>query len=283
MTTKILIGADPEVTLVGPAGRVVPAWTVTKGTKNGEKELVNPEYGLSVHADGVALEFSMAPTDPQTWPSQVDMCLSLLSHWCEEKKVTHIAKPTVGGWSKDALLHPLAVEVGCSEDFSAYSLNPAIARPTVNMPDMGEERCFGGHIHIGYDKSLIPPFALVRLLDAFVYLPISNQDRQGQRRQFYGLPGLFREKPYGVEYRTPSNFWLYTRGAKTSLSHNILEVFKALENSADDVHAAYRAMNWDNVISILTTPETRAPVDKWWMEVGHGVSRNLGMNLRANI
>lgn len=280
--SKVLIGADPEVALYNEAGALVPAWNVTKGTKKGEKEILDPAYELSIHADGVALELNMLAVDPSIWVAHIDVCTMVVSSWLTERNYVHSAKPVIGGWTREALMHPLATEIGCSEDFYAYSENPDIARPIINMPDLGSERCFGGHIHFGYDKSIIPPFALVRLLDAFLYLPLILADKQGLRRRFYGLPGLFREKPYGVEYRTPSNFWLYARSVKNIIAHNTAEIFRALEDSADGVHQAYRAMDWDNLIQVMTNADTeRMQVHQWWENIGLRVSSKLGMNLRT--
>ena len=45
-------------------------------------------------------------------------------------------------------------------------------------------------------------------------------DPAPMRTRVYGSPGRFRAKPYGIEYRTPSNSWLKT---KESVSY----VFKA--------------------------------------------------------
>jgi hypothetical protein len=52
---------------------------------------------------------------------------------------------------------------------------------------------------------------LIRLMDIFVGMasvPFDQDPLQVERRKHYGRAGEFRIKPYGIEYRTLSNFWL---------------------------------------------------------------------------
>ena len=66
----------------------------------------------------------------------------------------------------------------------------------------------GGHIHLAWDydgSGEVPPELIVKVLDK-VLLPY---DRQCTRRaELYGMPGAYRLKPYGLEYRSLSNYWL---------------------------------------------------------------------------
>jgi len=76
--------------------------------------------------------------------------------------------------------------------------------------DWGDSRFFVGHIHIGY-KSSLPDWAVVQGFEALGYIPSileKGYDYQPSRRRFYGVPGLYRTKPYGIEYRVPSNIWV---------------------------------------------------------------------------
>jgi hypothetical protein len=73
-------------------------------------------------------------------------------------------------------------------------------------------RPLGGHIHLELEKPMMRDLKkIVRLLDIFVgntSVAFDQDPLQVERRKNYGRAGEFREKEYGVEYRTLSNFWL---------------------------------------------------------------------------
>ncbi len=106
-----------------------------------------------------------------------------------------------------------AKELGCSPDFNAWtgSFNP----PPKNV-EKPRLRCAGGHIHIGWtndeditDKNhILNCRDLVKQLDWYLGGWSLRQDSDAARRSLYGSAGACRFKPYGVEYRTLSNFWL---------------------------------------------------------------------------
>lgn len=74
-------------------------------------------------------------------------------------------------------------------------------------------RAGGGHIHIGdlsYEEKKNLP-TLVTLMDIIAgntCVLIDRDEANIKRRENYGRAGEYRAKPYGVEYRVLSNFWL---------------------------------------------------------------------------
>lgn len=74
-------------------------------------------------------------------------------------------------------------------------------------------RAGGGHIHVGLYPNLKGGDynKMVMLMDIFAgnTMVILDQDESNiERRKNYGRAGEFRPKPYGLEYRVLSNFWL---------------------------------------------------------------------------
>lgn len=115
-----------------------------------------------------------------------------------------------------AKLDPNNQVFGCTPSFSAYP-NDKSCLADVN-PLEYRVRAAGGHIHIGSAtivgmvKKGDDMTNTVRLLDLIVGNTCVLMDRDvgnKERRKLYGRAGEYRLPPHGLEYRTPSNFWLH--------------------------------------------------------------------------
>lgn len=207
---KFTLGCDPEwfvtngkkpVSIIGKIG----------GTK--EKPISIPELGdhrYAIQEDNVALEYNTPPTDShEMWLYHHTQMVSFLKEKLKEQGL----KPLIQGsviFDDKELADPRAWIFGCDPDFNAWTgrINP---RPLSQNPNL---RSAGGHIHIGtkYVKlTKLQKIMLVRQLDLCVGLPLMLIDPDLDRQQLYGKAGAFRYKEYGLEYRTPSNFWTRTK------------------------------------------------------------------------
>lgn len=122
---------------------------------------------------------------------------------------------------------PEAQRFGCMPDFNAYTR-------TVNTKEVDAirhpYRYAGGHIHLGISSDYIQKTSkegkvakteeghirIIKLLDIIVGIPsllLDDTKASERRRLRYGKAGCFRPTPYGIEYRTPSCWWL--RSAET--------------------------------------------------------------------
>jgi hypothetical protein len=218
---KFTIGCDPEV-FVTNRGRPASAYGLLQGTK----ESPFKTRGGAYQVDGMAAEFNTDPVPLRDrWNYRVDEHFNQWNRLITQQiKTIRESLPDGHGiriaptmeFGKEFLdTQPdAAKELGCDPDYNAYTLK--------ENPRPDGERTFrtgAGHIHIGWGAD-IPPLNeehmeicanFVKMLDATVGMFMAFVDRDPKRRELYGKAGAFRPKPYGVEYRTPSNVWITNR------------------------------------------------------------------------
>lgn len=128
----------------------------------------------------------------------------------------------------------------CEPDFSAYSME-------MNHKPFSEDftlRSAGGHIHIGYDDVEVPyddelfgytvdqqRSTIVRALDLFISVPMLLVEPDNKRKELYGKAGAFRPKSYGLEYRTPSNFYLTSKELCQGVFNSVTKAIDFINNN----------------------------------------------------
>jgi hypothetical protein len=104
------------------------------------------------------------------------------------------------------LENPAAHVFGCDPDYNAWTgmKNP---RPKGVHPNL---RSCGGHVHVGVKlRDTNEIYYAAQAMDIFLGIPSVLMDDGLLRKSLYGKHGAFRHKPYGFEYRTLSNFWIF--------------------------------------------------------------------------
>jgi hypothetical protein len=215
MEHKLKLGCDPEVFISDLNGVIIPACGKIGGSKQ-EPKPVGPGYW--VQEDNVLLEYNITPVPHEMGSDALASAANAALDYIN-RKVLAPKKLTYVGHSAyefdKAVLdqYPEAKEFGCEPDFNAHLFGEQNPRP--DPAKAGGLRTAGGHIHAGYDvdKCPIPRYALVQLGEALALYPgfvLASTEIVGKQRiKLYGSAGAFREKPYGFEYRTPSNQWLF--------------------------------------------------------------------------
>jgi hypothetical protein len=158
----------------------------------------------AVHVDNVTAEINIHPADSvNQFHEHMVAGLVGLEEYINALNLT-ISRESVGRYSASDLQHPDALEAGCDPDVNAYT------KMWNCVPQLQETpfRCAGGHIHIGADLNNNDMDLLAKALDLFIAIPSLSTDNP-MRRRLYGGAGAFRPKPYGMEYRTPSNHWIF--------------------------------------------------------------------------
>jgi len=86
-------------------------------------------------------------------------------------------------------------------------------QPNTRLLCSGHSFAIGGHIHIGVDRPYIPEQELLQLLDDFLGKPF--YECSGRARGHYTGYSLYREQPWGFEYRTPPSAIFYNKKIST--------------------------------------------------------------------
>lgn len=207
---RIKIGCDPELFLHNGM-EYVSAHEGFPGTK---REPFKLEKG-AVQVDGTALEFNI---DPAENADEFDGNIKIVLKQMEDmvRKVDQSLAMTYSPVAEYeeiyfALLPVSTKALGCEPDFD---VNGEIKTPSEELLRT-PVRTAAGHIHIGWTEGENPfdekHFERCKTIaKAFVgqrfFTPRTPLERQ--RVKYYGVPGSFRPKPYGVELRTPSNLWV---------------------------------------------------------------------------
>lgn len=201
---KVTLGSDPELFLKNKDGKIVSAIGKIGGTKKKPRPIKELGKGFFVQEDNVLLEYNtpIAKTEQQ-WVDNHKAIREYLSVMVGQQGL-ELADIASHSMPEDEMKTPKAWVFGCDPDFNVWDLkmNP---KPHAADPLL---RSAGGHIHIGSENPNPPDMIrLGRLLDLFVGAPLAMKDKDKTRRELYGRAGSIRFKPYGLEYRTPSNYW----------------------------------------------------------------------------
>ncbi len=233
---KITLGSDPEIFITKDDGT---PWGALKTGCQGTKENPEPTTYGAIQVDGLALEFNTNPSeDVESWVKTHEEALEHVSDIAHngggfilnnESRLDFTTYIDTAGATEDELLF------GCDPDFNADTMEEN------TMPDNDGSikfRTTGGHVHIGMgnwgelhggDDTIKHMLAskIIFVCDAILGLRSVLTDDGVSRKELYGKAGAYRVKPYGVEYRTLSNYWLFDEA-------EMRFIFDALSNILSD-------------------------------------------------
>ena len=193
-----LIGADPEF-FVERDGKIVPVFGLLGGSKSKPRTVRDG----ALQEDNVLAEINIKPAaTAMDFIRNIGIVRQQLD---EVLNPYHSLVASTHFFEEDILLNnPQSFAFGCEPDLNCWTQQPNIKpSPVTTM------RSAGGHVHIGYDNPTPEKsFAIAAMCDIFMGIPSVMLDEDRQRRSLYGKAGACRIKPYGVEYRALSNFWL---------------------------------------------------------------------------
>lgn len=255
------IGCDPEI-FVYDGNKDVNV--VSCGRFGGTKKspiIIDTTIGLGILEDGVTLEFNINPAKSMTeFHANMKTAVKQLTGLIKKQGLIPNPVDTHRFDLETLNKFPQAMVFGCDPDFEAFKHGEERMPP---MPDdLGGVRCAGHHIHYGvnWERTKTPVWALVKFMEAFGTLfDTYSTQHISERREWYGLPGLYRPKSYGFEWRSPAR-WVrgYFNGHNVKHNlvaecHTLLTGLLANEKRAFELH---KIIDWREVDNVLRKAET---------------------------
>ena len=267
---SVTLGCDPEFFFVNGKGQVVGSEKVlpTEGLK-----FNNDNYGYFdgdnnkpiFIVDGVQAELNPGEcTCRALLGNDVHACFLQLRKLLKKNKKANlkISFDPLVELSKKELdsLSDRSKVFGCAPSKNIY-MNRNSARIKVD-PAVYRKRSAGGHVHLGTDHRAVRTIlkntkTMVPLLDLIVgntCVLIDRHDGNVERREVYGRAGEYRIKPYGLEYRTLSNFWMRSYQLFSfvlGLSRQTVEMVYQSTKENDYVTALLSAVPREDVIRAI--------------------------------
>ena len=243
LVDNVTIGADIEVFLENNLGEIISAEGIIKGTKDEPFRFMDNNDYFGTSLDNVMAEFCIPPaTNHKEFYDYIQHALGYINTSLPEN-VRTIAIPAAK-INEKYLQTDNAKLFGCDPDYNAWLMGYMNPIPEAK----GNLRSCGGHIHIGYGtpNDLIS-MCIIRAMDIYVGLPSILQEPDNERKSLYGKAGAFRMKPYGVEYRTISNYYINSEQLTNWVFNNTLEAiaFVNAQKSVteEEAHAIRTAIN----------------------------------------
>jgi len=239
------IGSDPELFLVDASSAFVSAIDKIGGSKEHPQPLLELGDGYAVQEDNVAVEFNIPAADSrQTFINNINKAQQYLSQRVAQMGL-RFSKESATSFPLTELQDYRAFEFGCDPDFNAWRMGKMNARPKAADPAL---RSAGGHVHVGHKfKSKKEAIRFIQYMDLFLGVGSVLMDKGELRKQLYGAAGAFRYKPYGVEYRTLSNFWIFSDDLIGWVWDMTSTALDAWQNRVEfDGHAVQEAINKNN-------------------------------------
>lgn len=273
---QVTIGHDAEVFVAQRTGKnralqIVPSCGLVGGTKKAPLTIPNSRFGTTYQEDNVTVEFGTAPIPAKSRNVSQTFYESYneLGAFLKGKGLAMVPAPFHTFDEEVLKARPETMIFGCDPDFLAYSRGEMRTPP--DPVQLGPNRCAAGHIHIGYDvkESGIPPRIMVMLLELTAYIPYLRYDKQGIRRKFYGIAGLHRPKPYGVEWRTPSNFWLN----EFSFVDAVAATADMIVNRPLTVRRIFKSVNWEVIQNAIATETVSEEAHNYYRMAGGELQR----------
>jgi hypothetical protein len=207
------MGCDPEFFISTKDGKIVESSKVIPTT--GKLEYKENYYNSTLVRDGVQIEINPPASSCRAAVAHsIRLSFKKLLEVLEKNNMEASFKSMVE-FTPDEMkaLDDESKKFGCAPSFNIHNKKAGI---TVD-PTVYNKRTAGGHLHLeipyGYKELAQKDYVVtfVRLFDTVIgntCVLLDRDPNQIERRKVYGRAGEYRTPAHGLEYRTPSNFWL---------------------------------------------------------------------------
>ena len=188
------LGADPAT------GKPISVIGYINADKWHPHQIPDMAPGFTLQEDNVSLEYGIPPAATvEEFTRSINLVM--------QRSLAYVPNLSFSKMSclifpKDQMEHPMAHVFGCEPDLNAWTGKENM-KP---RPPHKYMRSAGGHVHVETQKD---PSSVIKAMDLFLGVPSVLMDEGEDRKKLYGSAGAHRVKPYGVEYRTLSNFWIF--------------------------------------------------------------------------
>jgi hypothetical protein len=267
------IGCDPELFLYDNIKkRIVPACGIVEGSKESPIVLKN---GGMVQLDGTVLEFGTPPVDPTglNFSKALIETLNIIRKQLFDKHGDRyeLRCGAVAAYSsKDIRVGHAGLMVGCSPQYILSDGRRVIRGILHSSGTISPRKVpIGGHIHFGFVDEMVGrkvmDYSALRFIRALNRLNISSfitdvpcdaTKTRNSVMNFVEFTPTIRIKPYGVEFRNLSSYWLacpdvadlfskfHTQAVRTALGHMAVdacqvstEIQECLQKLAEQIDA----------------------------------------------
>lgn len=239
---KITIGADPELFLM-QNGKYKSAVGLIGANKWNPLPIDN--LGNYIQEDNVSVEFNIQPSE--TYENFRSVINKVLKHLKDKFNTYEFSTASAAVFDDNELNTPQARLFGCEPDYNAWSLTKN-RKPHANNQNL---RSAGGHIHIGCELAQEKPIEIIRACDLFLGVPSIILDPSTERRELYGMAGSYRKKDYGVEYRSLSNWWIFSEEMIQWVYENTHKAIEFVKNNnsidSDDAYNIQKCINTSDI------------------------------------
>lgn len=241
-----------------PKGTIVPCVGIIPGTKAEPHTPKGYNKGYAMQEDNVMAEYNIPPLQDAY---DISEALSISRNMIDRELPEHMRlnkEKTTHKFRPIELMSPQAKLIGCEPDQDAYKQG---AMRTFGGR-LGLERSCGGHIHLGGDFNC-PDWVAALFADYFIgVFGLTINFQKDSRSSWYGMPGIFRSKPYGIEYRTPNSSWTWkyadsTAGCALGLARWLTQT------DAEVIRSTLRGINWPRVQKYLTAGSEHQTPENW--------------------